>query len=108
MFLKLMGCTLLASVLTACAVPAKQESNTPPHLLSSQGMRAHKYNNGFAFGPVPESLEDKGEGACEDAHLGKLLGYHSHAEYSNRQPAPGGGFLCDAPPPLIDGNKERA
>jgi hypothetical protein len=99
------GATLAFAVtLTGCAGPAQQQASTPPHLVASKGVFAKTYNRTRAFGPVPPALEAKGETACEDAGLGKLEGYHSRAEYSNRVPAPGGGFLCDQPPPLIDQN----
>lgn len=98
------GALALAIALTGCAGPAQEQASTPPHLVASKGVFAKTYNRARAFGPVPPSLEAKGENACEQAGLGKLEGYHSHAEYSNREPSPGGGFLCDQPPPLIDQN----
>jgi hypothetical protein len=97
--------SLGVSLMTGCAQPAAKQSSIPPHLVSSDGIFAHQYNKtGHSFGPVPKSLQALGKESCEEADLGKLEGYHSRAEYSDRTHAPDGGFLCDAPPPLIDQN----
>lgn len=86
-----------AMLLVGCAgVPGDKESDVPPRIVQSGDNR--QWDNGSAFGPVPESLVKKGNSICASLNTKDTkyvaTGYHSKAQDLSGKTFPTGGFFC--------------
>jgi hypothetical protein len=92
----------LVSVLVVggCAIgavgPGSTQAATPPQIVTD-AEKHNVWNTPSAFGPVPSSLQAKGDAICKSAGFKKTAtGYHLHAKDLDGKEFVGGGFFCPA------------
>lgn len=104
MSIKRLTFSLLATaLLSACAsTPGSAPGSVPPQLVRDQSSGKLAWSDPGAFGPVPASLQKKGDAVCRTRVPGETngdhkhaIGYHPSALDLNGNPFPGGGYFCE-------------
>lgn len=96
--MKSISLILFAAVLaTACTTIGDKPADIPPQLIrNAEG--AVVWSSSQAFGPVPQTLEAKGNAVCATLDKGnqtyRALGYHPDARDLSGNSIPAGGFFC--------------
>lgn len=98
---KLSVFTLLsgAMLLSACTYSAigMKPAAKAPQLVNSTNQQGVAWNSRSAFGPVPASLQLKGDMVCRNGMnvmTSTAIGYHPNALDKAGKPMLGGGYLC--------------
>ena len=94
----LLALAALSAVIAGCAYPSPgaAPSDTPPQIVIRNDVRT--WDHPGAFGPVPESLLERGQSVCGALDTDKVKyqarGYHPSALNLEGKAFPGGGYYC--------------
>lgn len=103
--IKVLACVLsvgVTSLLLGCAVGSAPDETNPPKLVDTvfrkgwdgSSLEQVAWDRPNAFGPVPETLQAKGDVICKKGGFERATGYHPKALDRAGKPIPDGGYYC--------------